>query len=91
MNVLKMAAALLGLATLLDGSVQAAGCGEMTKRLARLRLEYHQYVSNPQKKDGEPTFDGLVEVLDKIVDLKAEMQKVNCKIPPRTKQLQGKQ
>jgi len=82
---------LLGLLTLPDGAAQAESCGQMTKRLSRLRLEYHHYVTNPQKKADDFTFDGLVEILDKIVDLKAEMQKSNCKIPPRPKGFQGKE
>jgi len=84
-------ATLLGLLTLFDSTTQAASCGEMTKKLGRLRLEYHHYVTNPQKKANDFTFDGLVEILDKIVELKAEMQKTNCKIPPRPKSFQGKE
>lgn len=90
MTPIRMLAALLGAAIFLTGTAEAATCGEMTRRLARLRLEYRNYVTSPQKKAGDITFDGLAEILDKIVALKAEMQKVNCKIPPRPNSFQGK-
>jgi hypothetical protein len=59
----------------------AADCAGLTKELNRLRLEYKEYAAKPEKTG--VTFDGLTEILDKIVKLKAEMRK-NCKkIPPR--------
>jgi hypothetical protein len=59
----------------------AADCAGLTKELNRLRLEYKEYAAKTGKAG--VTFDGLTEILDKIVKLKAEMRK-NCKkIPPR--------
>ena len=57
--------------------------GAMTKELYQLRLEYHQLVNGPDAKSRRITFDELVQVLDKIVDLKNRMRRSNCKIPPR--------
>lgn len=59
----------------------ALDCGRSTKELARLRAEYKEYAAQTTKSG--VTFDGLVEILDKIVLLKSEMRKANCKIPPR--------
>jgi hypothetical protein len=84
-------AVMLGLVIVPTGTAQAASCGEMTKRLARLRLQYHEYASNSQNQRGDVTFEGLVEILDKIVHLKDEMRKLNCKVPPRPADYKGKE
>jgi hypothetical protein len=63
------------------GPACAADCAGLTKELNRLRLEYKEYGTKTDKTG--VTFDGLTEILDKIVKVKAEMRK-NCKkIPPR--------
>lgn len=80
-----------GLTIFVGSAAQAASCGEMTRRLARLRLQYHEYAGNAQGKSGEVTFEGLVEILDKIVHLKDEMRKMNCKVPPRPTDYKGKE
>jgi hypothetical protein len=84
-------AVVVGLAIILGGTAQAASCGTMTKRLARLRAQYQEYASTAKSKGNEVTFDGLVEILDKIVDLKAEMRRMNCKVPPRPAEARGKE
>jgi hypothetical protein len=65
--------------------VAAKSCAALTQELARMRQEYHDYASGKSKTSGEVTFDGLVAILDKIVALKNEMRKSDCKIPPRLK------
>lgn len=54
----------------------------MTKNLQKLRLEYKNYAAS-KTKDHPLNFDELTKILDKIVDLKHEMRKKNCEIPPR--------
>lgn len=64
----------------------AAGCPALKKQLARLRMEYQRYATGPELKSDAAGFDELAELLDKIVDVKAQMRKIpNCKIPPRPK------
>jgi len=63
----------------------AKSCGEMTRELLRLRQEYHQYATGKPPESKEITFDGLTEILDKIVTIKNAMRKADCKIPPRRK------
>ena len=60
----------------------AKSCGEMTQELLRLRQEYHQYATGKPPESKEITFDGLAEILDKIVSLKDGLRKGGCKIPP---------
>lgn len=68
------------------GNALSKSCSEMKRELARLRLEYHTYATRSSEASGPITFDGLVEILDKIVALKNEMRQSNCKkIPPRPK------
>ncbi|MBI5249885.1 MAG: hypothetical protein HY912_10360 [Desulfomonile tiedjei] len=55
----------------------------MTKELQALRLEYRSYAKGSSGKTAGTSFDGLVQVLDKIVELKNAMRKADCKIPPR--------
>jgi hypothetical protein len=63
------------------GPAWAADCAGLTKELNRLRIEYKEYAGKTDKAG--IAFDGLTEILDKIVKLKAEIRK-NCdKIPPR--------
>ncbi len=82
---MKVVASLL-LCVVFPGWVSAQkSCGAMTKELHRLRVEYHQTVNSPDAKMRRVGFDELAEILDKIVDLKNEMRKTNCKIPPRPK------
>lgn len=56
----------------------------MKKELVQLRTEYHEYVTTGKagKSDGVQ-FDKLVEILDRIIDLKRQMRESNCKIPNR--------
>jgi hypothetical protein len=64
----------------------AAGCPALKKQLARLRMEYQSYATSSELKPDGAGFDELAEILDKIVDVKAQMRKIpNCKIPPRPK------
>ncbi len=64
-----------------NSPVWAADCAGLTKELNRLRLEYKEYSAKTSK--GGVTFDGLAEILDKIVKVKSEMRKSCPKIPPR--------
>jgi hypothetical protein len=83
---MKIVWALVLLMTATVDVAAAKSCAAMTQDLARLRQEYHQYVNGKSKDSAEITFDGLVTILDKIVDLKNEMRKLNkCPIPPRFK------
>jgi hypothetical protein len=68
---------------LLPSVAAAASCPSLTKQLNRLRTEYQRYVTGSELKPDASSFDELAELLDKIVDVKAEMRKSNCKIPPR--------
>jgi len=77
--------ATLLLLLLLPCAVEAKSCPQFNKELAALRLEYETYANSPSAKSGGITFEGLVEILDKIVDLETEMRKANCKVPPRKK------
>lgn len=81
------------MAVLVAGPVWPAGpktCRGMTQELAVLRNEYRNYVTGQPLSAGNPhhvskdiTFEGLAEILDKIVAVKNAMRKQNCKIPPR--------
>jgi hypothetical protein len=76
---------------LLAQAVYAESCPAMARKLDRLRLEYHEYVSNRPPTAGEPDFDELTEKLDEIVELKNAMRKANCrKIPDRPKDFGAK-
>jgi hypothetical protein len=80
-----LCAFLFCMAGLVD-TATAKSCAAMTQELARLRSEYHSYVSRGSKESNEITFDGLVAILDKIVALKNDMRKAEpCPIPPRPK------
>lgn len=58
-------------------------CSAFNTELAKLRTQYHDYSTKKAPDSGDITFDGLVEILDKIVALKGEMRKAGCtKIPP---------
>ncbi len=61
-----------------------AGCASMTKELQALRLEYRTHTTGVSGRSAETSFDGLVKILDRIVEIKSAMRKANCKIPPRT-------
>ena len=61
----------------------AKSCGAMTKELEQLREEYRTYANSTSTKSDAVTFEGLCEILDKIVELKNAMRKSSCKIPPR--------
>lgn len=86
---MKTTAAALVLFLLLPCLATAKGCPQFNKELAKLRLEYETYANSPSAKTGGVTFDGLVEILDKIVALETEMRKASCKVPPR-KKMEGK-
>jgi len=87
--VMKIIAAAMLLCTILPCAAAAKSCPQFNKELAELRLEYQNYANSHSAKSGGITFDGLVEILDKIVALEAEMRKADCKVPPR-KKVQGK-
>ncbi|MFC1835422.1 hypothetical protein ACFL2Q_11915 [Thermodesulfobacteriota bacterium] len=82
---MKTALAILTAVLLLPGMATAKSCGTMRKELSELRLEYHQYANGVTEE--EIAFDKLVEILDKIADLKREMQKIECQVRPRDKDL----
>ncbi|MFH1116892.1 MAG: hypothetical protein V1792_23495 [Pseudomonadota bacterium] len=67
------------------GMGTAFGCTKLEKDLARLRKEFHRFASTSGKDGTSITFEDIAEKLDKIVDIKNEMRKKGCKIPPRTK------
>lgn len=74
----------LVLLIILPSSTFAKSCGAMTKELEQLRAEYREYAHGGSTKSGAVTFEGLCEVLDKIVELKNAIRK-SCpktKIPP---------
>jgi hypothetical protein len=83
--VVKVVAGFLFVSLMLPSVAPAASCPAMTKELARLRLEYHRHVNGSEAKSDGAGFDELAEILDKIIDVKAEMRKSNCKVPPRPK------
>jgi hypothetical protein len=85
MRVVKVPAVFLIFALTIPCIAEAAGCPSLTKQLARLRLEYYHYVNGPDLKPDGSGFDELAEILDKIVDVIADMRKSNCKISPRPK------
>jgi hypothetical protein len=87
--VMKITAAVVLLCLLLPCATTAKSCPQFSKELAELRLEYQTYANSPSAKSGGITFDGLVEILDKIVALETAMRKADCKVPPR-KKVQGK-
>jgi hypothetical protein len=87
---------LLGMTLILLPALQCRAadpksCAAMQRELVELRREYHTYA----KRDGENRqesvkFDILVEILDKIIDLKRSMRAVNCKIRSRSDDLNRK-
>ena len=87
--VMKITAAVVFLCCILPCAAAAKSCPQFNKELAELRLEYQTYANSPSTKSGGITFDGLVEILDKIVALETQMRKADCKVPPR-KKVQGK-
>ncbi len=86
---MKTTATVLLLCLLLPCAATAKTCPQFNKELVELRTEYQSYANNPSAKPGGITFDGLVEILDKIVALETEMRKANCKVAPR-KPAEGK-
>jgi hypothetical protein len=74
-------ATLLALAA--SGPVWSADCARLTKELNRLRLDYKEYAASKDKDKAQVTFNGLVEILDKIIKLKDEMRDARCKVPAR--------
>ncbi len=60
----------------------ALNCGSATKELAKLRNQY-RLQAGVSSNERRSSFDDLMKILDKIVALKEEMRKSNCKIPPR--------
>jgi hypothetical protein len=68
---------------ILPSSTFAKSCGAMTKELEQLRDDYRTYANSASTKSDSVTFEGLCEILDKIVELKNAMRKSGCKPPPR--------
>jgi hypothetical protein len=60
----------------------------MNKELARLRMEYHRQAS-ASSRSGSVSFEELAVILDKIVELKDSMRKLNCEIRARPKTFQN--
>ncbi len=84
-RVLLISCAILIATPCMNGGAQAKTCAKMQKEIEELRLEYHTYATGGEDAQEKPTFEGLVEVLDKIVELKRAMRESNCKIPLRKK------
>ena len=55
----------------------------MSKELGELRVEYTAYAEANSSRSDLVTFEGLCEILDKIVALKNAMIKADCRVPPR--------
>ncbi len=72
---------------ILPSATFAKSCGAMTKELEQLREEYRTYANSVSAKSDAVTFEGLCEILDKIVELKNVMNKSRCKIPPRKRKV----
>lgn len=68
---------------ILPGVTWGKSCSKATRDLERLRQDYHKYATSASAQGMPVTFDGLVAILDKIIDLKREMEKLNCPVPPR--------
>jgi len=72
---------------ILPSTAVAKSCAAMTRELEQLRLEYRTYAESPSTKSGSSTFEGLCEILDKIIELKNDMRKscprVNTSRRPR--------
>jgi hypothetical protein len=66
----------------------ALDCPALNKELGRLRLHYHKQAQEAGSGTGAVSFDELTAILDRIVDLKNSMRRLNCDIPPRHKNLQ---
>ena len=70
---------------ILPSSTFGKGCGAMIKELQQLRAEYREYANGGATKSDPVTFEGLCDILDKIVELKNTISK-SCprtKVPPR--------
>ncbi|MDQ7782001.1 MAG: hypothetical protein RDU20_03915 [Desulfomonilaceae bacterium] len=63
----------------------ASDCTKLEKDLTRLRKEFHEFVSASNREKVAITFDEVAAKLDEIVDIKNDMRKLGCKIPPRSK------
>lgn len=73
----------LCLFALVPGTACGKNCSKVTQDLQRLRNDYHKYVTSAPAGGMPVTFDGLASILDKIIDLKHEMEKSGCPVPPR--------
>jgi hypothetical protein len=67
----------------------AQNCPAMNKELARLRMEYHRQAASASSRTGSVSFEELAVILDKIVELKDSMRKLNCEIRARPKTFQN--
>ena len=72
------------------GAVTAKSCSAMQKELAELRAEYQDYATVEGPKREGVKFDKLVEILDKIIELKRTMTAAQCPIPPRKRSAEPK-
>lgn len=63
----------------------AESCPKMAKDLARLRKDYHEFITAPKNEEKPITFEQVAAKLDEIVEFKHKMRKSDCKIPPRSK------
>lgn len=63
----------------------AQDCPRLNKELGRLRLHYHKQAQEVLSKTGTVGFQELTATLDRIVDLKNSMRRLNCEIPSRDK------
>jgi hypothetical protein len=70
---------------LVPESAWPRSCASMNMELRRLRLEYHKNATTMTQTKGALTFEDLVSILDRIVELKNDMREADCKIPPRPK------
>lgn len=72
---------------LLSSYTHALDCPTLNKELGRLRLSYHKQAQGALSPNGAISFDDLAAILDKIVELKNSMRRLDCDIPPRHKSM----
>lgn len=63
----------------------AESCPRLARELLRLRQEYHGLAVLAAEKKEKIEFERLGETLDKIIRVKSQMTKSECRIPERKK------
>jgi hypothetical protein len=72
------------------GWASSESCESMTRQLGQLRVDYDRYATGLEAQAVAITFEELAARLDKIVKLKGEMRKAECKVPARSRTWSGK-